>query len=228
VNPPPTDIDLAPARRLLERHRSHEEPYEIESNGLHMLIEPDVFCPTFTKTSTFLARHVRIPAGTSVLDVFSGSGFQGLLAAKAGAASVTCVDISPNATRCARNNAIRNGVSDRFSALTGDLFDPVGSDRFDVIIANPPLLPGKPTTPLEQAIFDPDLGRSKSFLHQAASHLNPSGRIFLITTDAHQNTGIFDLATTARQVGLADELVAELPLPYETYSVHELRPREMP
>jgi methylase of polypeptide subunit release factors len=223
VTPAPTDIDLGPARLLLDRHRAHQEPYDVEIDGLHLLIEPGVFCPTFTKTSAFLAAHARVPVGAAVLDLFSGSGYQGLLAAKAGAASVVCVDISPTATRCAANNAVRNGVSDRLSALTGSLFDPVGAERFDVIIANPPLLPGRPTTAIEAAVFDPDLRHSKLFLDNAAWHLNPGGRIFLITTNAHRRMGIFDLAAIAERAGLTDELVAGLPLPYETYSVHELR-----
>ena len=220
-----TDLNLAPARLLIDRHEAHDAPFDVEVDGLTLTILPGVFCPTFTKTSPFLARHVRVPEGASVLDVFSGSGYQGLLTARAGAASVVCVDQSVIATECATLNAARNGFNSVAKAMTGDVFGPVLGQRFDVVIANPPLLPGTPATSIEAAIFDPGLDHTVQFLGQVRDHLTRDGRAFLISTDAHRGMGLLDIESSAVPAGLAATAVAELALPYETYTVYELSPR---
>jgi release factor glutamine methyltransferase len=76
----------------------------------------------------------------SVLDVFTGTGALAIAAARDGARAVSAVDISWRATWNARLNARLNGV--RVRALRGDLFAPVGGERFDLVLANPPYVPG--------------------------------------------------------------------------------------
>ncbi|MBS2552414.1 methyltransferase [Catenulispora sp. NL8] len=217
----PTSMDLNPARRLIDRHLEHSEPYAIDIDWLRLTVLPEVFCPAFTKTSAFLAEHVRVEPGESVLDVFSGSGYQGLRVARR-AGQVTCVDWSEAATACCTANAAVNQVADRVTALTGDLFAPVDGRRFDVVIANPPLLPGDPATRLESAIFDPDLIHSKRFLEELPEHLTRRGRAYLIATDAHRGLGIFDVEKHALEAGLLATVLATLPLPYETYTVYKV------
>lgn len=86
-----------------------------------------------------LARFVR-PADR-VLDVFSYVGAWGVRAAKAGAASVTCVDSSAAALDLAVQNGARNGLV--IAARKGDAFETLEAlanegARFDVIIIDPP------------------------------------------------------------------------------------------
>jgi release factor glutamine methyltransferase len=74
-----------------------------------------------------------------VLDMGTGSGIIGILLAKAGAASVLCVDIAPDALAVADRNARALGVRDRLDFVAADLFSalkPKGS--FDLICANLP------------------------------------------------------------------------------------------
>jgi len=53
------------------------------------------------------------------------------------------VDINPVAVRCARANAVLNGLDDRIHVLEGDLFDPLpGNARFDLVAFNPPFFRG--------------------------------------------------------------------------------------
>ncbi|MGW1053486.1 methyltransferase [Streptomyces sp. NPDC002521] len=215
-----TVIDLEPARRLVARHLAHETPFEVAIDSLNLTIFPGVFCPAYTKTSAFLAKHVRVDPGETVLDVFSGSGYQGLLTAHT-AAKVLCVDSSPEAVRCAMANAESQQVSDRVTALVGDLFDPV-TERYDVVIANPPLLPGTPANAIEAAIFDPELIHSKRFLEQVGDYLTDRGRAYLIATDAHQGMGILDVIAYSEECGLSASAIARLPLPYETYTVYRV------
>ena len=47
-------------------------------------------------------------------------------------------------SRFTRFNALMNGVSNRLTAVLGDLYDPVRPGPFDCILANPPFVPVPP------------------------------------------------------------------------------------
>ena len=139
-------------------------------------------------------------AGSSVLDVCTGSGAIAVAAAMGGAAQVTAVDVSRRAVMTARLNARLNGV--RLRALRGDLFAPVEGLRFDTIVSNPPYLPAEddelPTRGESRAW---DAGRDGRALidrvaDEAPPHLNPEGRLLLIQSSV---TGV--PATIARLEG---------------------------
>jgi release factor glutamine methyltransferase len=97
---------------------------------------PGVYAP---QADTYLlARALRaegVGAGMDVLDVGTGSGALALLAAGLGA-RVAATDISWRAVAAARINAVRTGR--RVQVRRGDLTDPVGTRRFDVVVSNPP------------------------------------------------------------------------------------------
>jgi release factor glutamine methyltransferase len=83
--------------------------------------------------------------GGAVLDVCTGTGALAVAAALAGARAVTAVDVSRRAVLTARLNARLNRV--RVEALRGDLLAAVPGRRFDVIVSNPPYLPGDEELP---------------------------------------------------------------------------------
>ena len=60
----------------------------------------------------------------------TGSGVGAVFAAQ-WARRVVAVDINPAAVRCARINALLNHVEDRVDVVEGDLFEPIGGQRFD-------------------------------------------------------------------------------------------------
>ena len=78
-------------------------------------------------------------AGRRVLDVCTGTGALAVAAARAGAASVTAVDLSARAAVTAWLNRLLWGYP--VKVRRGDLFAPVGGERFDVVLANPPYVP---------------------------------------------------------------------------------------
>lgn len=100
---------------------------------------PGVYAP---QADTYvLARALRaenVGAGMDVLDVGTGSGALALLAARMGA-RVSATDISWRAVTTARLNAARARA--RVRVRRGDLTDPVGGQRFDLIVSNPPYVP---------------------------------------------------------------------------------------
>ena len=86
----------------------------------------------------------RIAPGKRVLDCFTHTGAFALNAAKAGAKHVTAVDISAEAVRMTRHNAVLNGLDGVMDFVTADVFDLLTKMReekrrdYDYIILDPP------------------------------------------------------------------------------------------
>ncbi|MDE1870779.1 MAG: methyltransferase [Candidatus Micrarchaeota archaeon] len=89
--------------------------------------------------SYMLAESVNMHAFGKVLDLGTGTGIQGIVAALKGC-EVTFSDIDEKALECARANAEQNGVSGKF--LRSDMFDSIG-ERFNTIVFNPPYVISK-------------------------------------------------------------------------------------
>lgn len=91
------------------------------------------------------ARLNTLVAGKRVLDIFSYIGGWGIQAAYHGAESVTCIDSSGPALDQLMQNATLNNVADRIQTIKQDAFAALDhlatqSDKFDVIILDPPAL----------------------------------------------------------------------------------------
>jgi release factor glutamine methyltransferase len=147
--------------------------------------------------------------GASVLDVFTGSGVLGVSAALLGARAVTAIDVSRRAVLNARLNALLNGV--RLRVLRGDLFAPVKGKRFDLVLANPPYLPGAddelPRRGSERAWEGGRSGRLliDRFCAELGAYLSPGGSALLV----HSSLCGEDLTRGAlRKVGLEPEVLS--------------------
>ncbi len=86
----------------------------------------------------------KLAKGLRVLDCFTHTGSFALNAAKGGAAHVTAVDVSQSAIDMAKENAARNGLTDRMEFVVADVFDLLpaleskGKAPYDLIILDPP------------------------------------------------------------------------------------------
>ena len=147
--------------------------------GVPLVVLPDVFNPKLLRSGEFLvqqlSRRELLPAGSRVLDLGSGSGAGGVAAALRGCA-VVAVDINPSAVRCTRINALVNQVA--IDARQGDLFAPVATERFDVVLFNPPYYRGVPRDGLDHAWRSPDL--PERFAAQLDEHLAAGGHTLLV------------------------------------------------
>jgi release factor glutamine methyltransferase len=81
-----------------------------------------------------------LPRGGRVLDVCTGTGALAVAAGVAGAGDVTAVDLCRRALAATWVNARLRGLPVR--VRRGDFGDLVGDGEFDVVIANPPYVPG--------------------------------------------------------------------------------------
>jgi release factor glutamine methyltransferase len=123
-------------------------------------------------------------ADAHVLDVCTGPGTVALAAARAGAATVTAVELSRRSAAAARLNARLQGSG--VSVLRGDLFAPVAGARFGLITANPPYVPSASARPARYRAarcWDGGLdGRAvlDRVCAAAATHLTPDGRVLVV------------------------------------------------
>jgi len=163
---------------------------------------PGVFRPP--SDSWLLAETVRdggLARGASVLDVFTGSGVLAIAAAQAGASDVTAVDISRRAVLTARLNARLNGV--RVRAVRGDVFEPVAGRRLDLILANPPYVPGESDVlPARGAARAWEAGRDgrallDRFCPAVGVHLSPGGRVLVVQSSLSGERETLDALTAS-------------------------------
>jgi methylase of polypeptide subunit release factors len=94
------------------------------------------FVPGVQPPSDLLARLTPRERVGSALDVGTGCGIQALLLARH-ADEVVATDVSPRALEMARTNAALNRTA-TIDFRLGGLLDPIGSERFDLVVANPP------------------------------------------------------------------------------------------
>ena len=131
-------------------------------------------------------------------------------AARAGAKTVTAVDLSRRAVATARLNAALNRV--RVQAVRGSLLDAVLGRRFDVIAANPPYLPAQTDSLPERGPSRAwDGGRDGRLLldriiSTAPRHLRPGGVLWLVHTSL---CGVDETLTKLEGAGL-DAVIAEI------------------
>ena len=152
---------------------------------MRLVTLPGVFHPI--SDSWLLADALReqtLPPRASVLDLCTGSGLLAVCAARRGARQVTAVDVSRRALLSARLNARLNGV--RVRARRGSLFEPLGDERFDAIVANPPYVPAEtddlPERGPERAWDAGRDGRTllDRLLDEAPAHLRPGGFLLVV------------------------------------------------
>ncbi|WP_018230086.1 methyltransferase [Methyloversatilis universalis] len=124
---------------------------------------------------------------STAFDVGTGTGVLSAVLAKRGIARVVATDQDARALACARDNVERLGSAAKVEVIEADLF-PAG--RAPLVVCNPPWLPGRPSSPLEYAVYDPDSRMLRGFLAGLAAHLSPGGEGWLILSDFAEHLGL--------------------------------------
>jgi ribosomal protein L3 glutamine methyltransferase len=123
---------------------------------------------------------------TRVLDLCTGSGCLAVLAAlRFRHASVDAVDISKDALAVARINVAQHGLQDRVRLKRGDLYAPLGAERYDLILTNPPYVDAAGMAGLPpECRHEPRIALAggtdgikliRRIIDEAPRHLTPSG-----------------------------------------------------
>lgn len=136
-------------------------------------------------------------------DLGTGTGVLAAVLARRGFDRVVATDANPRALACARDNAERLGLADRIEATALGLY-PDG--RADLVVCNPPWLPGRPVSAVEGGVYDPDTAMLNGFLTGLADHLRPGGEGWLVLSDLAEHLGLrtrADLLDAIAKAGLA-------------------------
>jgi SAM-dependent methyltransferase len=136
-----------------------------------------------------LVMDAPLPAGAELaaFDIGTGTGVLAAVLAKRGVRRIVATDMDPRALGCARDNLARLDVADQVELAQANLF-PEG--RAALVVCNPPWLPGKPSSAIEAAVYDPDSRMLKSFLAGLKDHLLPGGEGWLILSDFAEHLGL--------------------------------------
>ena len=113
-----------------------------------------------------------------VIDVGTGSGVLGFMVERAGAQEILATDTNPNALESVHREFSRVRPTATWALRQGDLL--CGATAMaDLIVCNPPWLPGAPQSDVDEGLTgDPDLlGR---LLEAAGPRLNPGGRVAVL------------------------------------------------
>lgn len=182
---------------LAFRSFQKRQPESVEVLGQTYRTDGGVFNPRFYLTSGFMARHIDVPEGASVLDMGCGSGVQAVTAAAAGG-SVVAVDVNFAAAAKTRENADLNGVGERVLAIQGDLFGPLRRRPvFDVIIFTPPYMEGTPGNDLERAWFDPGKALVTRFFEEAGHYLKKGRYVQMVYSSLAENLRVLEIAESS-------------------------------
>ena len=96
-------------------------------------------------------------------------------------------DQAPRALACARENITRLGLEAHVNVVEADLF-PHG--QVALAVCNPPWVPARPASPLEQAVYDEDSRMLRGFLAGLAPHLVAGGEGWLILSDLAEHLAL--------------------------------------
>lgn len=119
-----------------------EGPVQLEENGLTYFGD----MTGGQKTGWFFDHRLNrafvsgLSKGQDVLDLYTYAGAFALAAARGGASSVTAVDRSESALALASKAAEANGLADRVTTATADVFEYLQNDtrHYGVVVADPP------------------------------------------------------------------------------------------
>ncbi|MED7955203.1 class I SAM-dependent methyltransferase [Streptomyces sp. BE303] len=129
------------------------------------------------------------PGHGTAFDLGTGSGVLAAVLARRGIGRVLATDVNPRALACAFDNAHRLGLADRVRPVGTGLYPP-GGERAGLVVCNPPWLPARQSSPLDQGVYDPDGRMLTGFLDGLADRLVPGGEGWLILSDLAEHLGL--------------------------------------
>src|SRR5579862_7866735 len=173
----PAEIpSVAPLRALLGVIGAHEwrtKGIEVPEAGGRIHPHFGVFAP-IRREYVDLVSTAPLPAACAsssvAFDIGTGSGVLAAVLARRGIERVVATDLDPRALECARENVRRLGLDARIDVLQADLF-PEG--RAALVVCNPPWIPARPSSTMENGIYDPESRMLRGFVRALPEHLEP-------------------------------------------------------
>jgi release factor glutamine methyltransferase len=202
----------------------HSPIKRINFDNLLFDINDEVYEPA--EDSFLFAENLKVKTNDTVLDLGTGCGILGIIAAKKGA-QVLGVDINPYALRCSKENARLNGVQSKIGFIQADLFTSINEKtRFDLVTFNAPYLPSEDNETrswIGCSWAGGANGRQvvDRFISQVLAHLKSQGKVLLMQSTL---TNLEETLHQFNKQGLKAYVIAERKLPFfETLTLIEAK-----
>jgi methylase of polypeptide subunit release factors len=170
---------------------------------------PEVFPPKsdYSVSSRSLFEAFGNLKGLEVADIGSGSGIESIVAILAGAIHVDATDISSVAVKCTEHNVELNNLGNEIFIYQGDLFSALPKKKYDLIIANLPIVDFKPEkeSDIAGALYDPNFTLHRRLFIEAKPFLKEAGQI----TFSHANLQSRDTENPDRDFEILEALISE-------------------
>ena len=162
-----------------------------EFYGRDFALDGSVLIPRPETETLVEAALARLAPRDTWLDLGTGSGAVAVtLACQRPESRGVATDVAPAALAVARANALRHQCEARIEFLQGSWYGPVGEQRFDLIISNPPYIAASdPHLARGDLRFEPSaalcdgsadgLGSIRTLVAGARAHLKPGGWLLL-------------------------------------------------
>ncbi|MWA14847.1 methyltransferase [Streptomyces sp. BA2] len=189
--PTPSVVSLRELLGVLGAHQWRTKGVDVPALDARIHPHYGVFSPVRGEYVDLAARApLPRPAshGGPAFDLGTGTGVLSAVLARRGVRRVVATDNNPRAVACARANMSRLGLTGQVEITAGDALFPPG--RAALVVCNPPWLPAKPSSALEQGVYDPKGTMLDAFLTGLAAHLLPGGEGWLIMSDLAEHLGL--------------------------------------
>ncbi|MEX3935598.1 methyltransferase [Paraburkholderia phymatum] len=186
---PAQEPSIVSLRELLGLIGAHEwRKKGVEIPALEERIHPHygVFSPVRGEYVDLIAR-TPLPSLEKAFDIGVGTGVLSAVLAKRGVKRIVATDQDPRALACAKENLTRLGYDRQVEIVAVDLFP---EDRSPLVVCNPPWVPARPASPIENAVYDYENRMLLGFLSGLADHLEPDGEGWLILSDFAEHLGM--------------------------------------
>lgn len=167
-------------------HEWRKKGVEVPALGSRIHPHYGVFSPVRGEYIDLVAQ-APLPGTGLAFDIGTGTGVLAAVLARRGVRRVVATELAPRALACAQDNLRRLGLQDRVELLAADLFPP---GRAPLVVCNPPWLPARPSSAIEQAVYDEGSRMLKGFLAGLHEHLEPGGEGWLVLSDLAEHLGL--------------------------------------
>ena len=120
-------------------HITHQK----EFMKLNFFVDKNVLIPR-QDTEILVEEVIKIAQKTNakkILDLCTGSGAIAVSLAKyLPQSEITAIDISNDALKIAKKNAVSNNVENQITFVNSDMFTNLNEEKFDIIVSNPPYI----------------------------------------------------------------------------------------
>jgi hypothetical protein len=124
----------------------------------------------------------------------SGPGYIGYSLLAAGwCETLALSDIDAGSIASARHTAAYNGLEARVSAYVSDALDQIPeTERWDLVVANPPHFLPDPSRPEDIQVFDRDWSLHRRFYGSVERHMRPGGLVVVVENSESSEPGLFE------------------------------------